>query len=68
MAVPVPASRPYGITEGLIFSFPVTVDPKGNVHIVEGLELTPYVREKLAATEKELLEEKATAWKVLNLE
>jgi malate dehydrogenase len=68
MAVPVPASRPYGITEGLIFSFPVTVDPKGVVHIVEGLEVTPFVRGKLEATEKELIEEKATAWKVLNLD
>jgi malate/lactate dehydrogenase len=68
MAIPVPASRPYGITPGLIFSFPVTVDPSGVVHIVEGLTVTPFLQSKLEATEKELLDEKATAWKVLNLE
>jgi malate dehydrogenase len=68
MAIPAPAGNPYGVTPGIVFSFPVTVDKSGNVHIVEGLALSPFVQEKIKASEKELLEEKATAWKVLNLE
>jgi malate dehydrogenase len=68
MAIPAPAGNSYGITPGIVYSFPVTIDPSGTIHIVEGLQLSPYVQEKLKVTEKELLEEKATAWKVLGLE
>jgi malate dehydrogenase len=68
MAIPAPAGNSYGITPGIIFSFPVTIDPTGGIHIVEGLKLSPFVQEKLRATEKELLEEKATAWQALCIE
>lgn len=49
----------YGIDEDLIFSYPVTSDGKGNVSIVQGQELSEFARAKLAATEKELQEERA---------
>jgi malate dehydrogenase len=49
----------YGIQEGLIFSFPVTSDGKGNWSIVENIELSDFARAKIELTEKELLEEKS---------
>jgi malate dehydrogenase len=52
--------NPYGVPEGLIFSFPVTCQ-NGKWKIVEGLAISDYSREKLNATAKELLEEKTMA-------
>ena len=49
----------YGVEEGLIFSFPVRSDGKGNWQIVQGLELSDFARAKIAATEAELREERA---------
>ncbi|MCQ3929074.1 MAG: malate dehydrogenase [Chloroflexi bacterium] len=51
--------NPYGVAEGLIFSFPLRVKGNGSYEIVAGLELSAYAREKIKATEKELLEERA---------
>ena len=48
----------YGISEGLIFSFPCKMTSPGKVEIVQGFEIDPFLKEKLAATEKELLEER----------
>ncbi|OHT09323.1 Malate dehydrogenase [Tritrichomonas foetus] len=67
MAIPVPESKPYGIETGVVYSFPCTVDAQGNYHVVEGLEINDFVREKMQVTLKELQEEKATAWKALGL-
>lgn len=50
--------NPYGINEGLIFSFPCKMKKPGKVEIVKGYEIDPFLKEKLAATEKELLEER----------
>ena len=48
----------YGITEGLIYSFPCTcVD--GDWKIVQGLDINDFSRAKMNATEEELKEEKA---------
>ena len=47
----------YGITEGLIYSFPCTCQD-GDWKIVQGLEINGYSREKMTATENELNEEK----------
>jgi len=47
----------YGVAEGLIFSYPVTC-AEGEWRLVEGLDIDPFSREKLNATEKELLEER----------
>ncbi len=49
----------YGIQEGLIFSFPVTSDGKGNWSIVENIELSDFAKDKIELTEKELAEEKS---------
>ena len=47
----------YGIEEGLVYSFPVTVS-QGQISIVEGLEINDLSLEKMRLTEKELHEEK----------
>jgi len=47
----------YGITEGLIYSFPCTCQD-GVWKIVQGLEINDFSREKMTATENELNEEK----------
>ena len=67
MAIPVPDNEPYGVKQGVVYSFPVTVDKNGVVHIVEGLERNQWVQDKMKATEEELQSEKATAWEVLKL-
>jgi malate/lactate dehydrogenase len=68
LAIPVPEDAPYGIKPGVIFSFPVQIDPSGTVEVVKGLTVTPWLQEKLSATEAELIAERDTAFKVLNLE
>ena len=46
----------YGIREGLIYSFPVTCSG-GDWEIVQGVEVNDFSREKMQATESELIEE-----------
>jgi len=47
----------YGITEGLIYSFPVTCRD-GDWSIVQGLDINDFSREKMQATQTELTEER----------
>jgi malate dehydrogenase len=47
----------YGITEGLIYSFPCTCKD-GDWAIVQGLDVNDFSRVKMAATEQELTEER----------
>jgi malate dehydrogenase len=47
----------YGITEGLIYSFPCTCKD-GDWAIVQGLDINDFSRVKMAATEQELTEER----------
>ncbi len=50
--------NPYGIPDGLIFSFPCRSDGKGNYNIVDGLKLSDYARGKLDITTQELIAER----------
>lgn len=50
--------NPYGIKDDLIFSFPCQTVGENKVNIVEGLEWDPFLKEKIAQTEKELLDER----------
>lgn len=60
----VPSDGSYGIPEGLIFSFPVTIDGSTKEwKIVQGLTLDDFAKQKLAATTKELTEERDDALK-----
>ncbi|MGR9045084.1 MAG: malate dehydrogenase [Gammaproteobacteria bacterium] len=47
----------YGVTEGLVYSFPVTIQ-NGTVSIVKGLEINPFSLEKMRISEAELKEER----------
>jgi malate dehydrogenase len=44
----------YGVPAGLISSFPIRSDGKGGWSIVQGVELNDFLKEKIAATVKEL--------------
>ena len=58
MAIPSSAGGSYGVREGVYYSFPVTCSD-GVYEVVEGLEIDDFSREKMQATEEELLEERA---------
>ena len=58
-SVCVPSDGSYGVTKGLISSFPVRSKGNGAWEIVQGLELDGFLEERLKATVKELEEEKA---------
>ena len=47
----------YGVTEGLIYSFPCTCED-GQWNIVQGLEISDFSRSKMTETETELTEER----------
>ena len=47
----------YGVTKDIVYSFPVYIK-EGAVSVVENLEINPFIRERLAVTETELLEER----------
>ena len=54
----IPSDGSYGIEEGLIYSYPVTVQ-NGKISIVQGLPISDFSRERMTATENELKEEMA---------
>ena len=53
----VPSDGSYGIPEGVIYSYPVTCKG-GEYSIVQGLAINDFSREKMQATQRELLEER----------
>ena len=59
VSMAVPSDGSYGITEGIIFSYPVTCE-NGDYRIVQGLELSDFIQQKIKASEDELLEERET--------
>ena len=64
VSMAVPADGSYGIPEGLLFSFPVTCKD-GDYAIVPGLEIDEFSRARLAATRKELEEERDAIAEIL---
>ena len=58
--------NPYGVEKTLIYSFPVTCK-NGAWEIVPGLNIDDFAKQKLAATEAELKEERATAFQILGI-
>jgi malate dehydrogenase len=58
VSMAVPADGSYGIEPGVIYSFPCRCS-KGRYEIVQGLEISDFSRERMAATEAELREERA---------
>ncbi|HEY7841136.1 MAG TPA: malate dehydrogenase [Gammaproteobacteria bacterium] len=54
----------YGVTEGLVYSFPVQCT-KGRYEVVQGLDVNDFSRQRMAATQKELEEERDAIRKLL---
>ncbi len=50
--------NPYQIDEGLYFSFPCRSKGNGDAEIVSGVEIDRFLKEKIAITERELIEER----------
>ncbi len=50
--------NPYDVKEGLVFSFPTRSLGAGKIEIVKDLHWDNFLKEKIALTEKELLEER----------
>ena len=57
MAIP-SAGNPYGVKEGVVYSFPVTCSG-GSYEIVAGLDIDAFSRGRMEATETELFEERS---------
>jgi malate dehydrogenase len=57
VSMAVPSDGSYGVPEGLMFSFPVTIQD-GEWSIVQGIEHNTYAQEKIAITVAELEEER----------
>ncbi|MCH9633898.1 MAG: malate dehydrogenase [Chlamydiae bacterium] len=57
--------NPYGIEDGLIFSFPCISLGKGKWEFAKGLKLDSFLKEKLKITEKELKEEREVMKSIL---
>ncbi|HET6593708.1 MAG TPA: malate dehydrogenase, partial [Xanthomonadales bacterium] len=58
VSMSVPSDGSYGIGAGIIYSFPC-VCRNGGYEIVQGLDIDDFSRERMAATEAELREERA---------
>jgi malate dehydrogenase len=48
----------YGVKEGLVFSFPCRCISPGKIEIVKNVPWDPFLKSKIALTEKELMEER----------
>lgn len=55
----------YSVPEGIVYSFPVTIKPGGEVTVVQGRQISDFAREKMDVTTKELLEERDIATQFL---
>ena len=57
VSMAIPSEGHYDVSPDLVYSFPVRVE-EGRASVVEGLNLNSLIREKMTATEQELLEER----------
>jgi malate dehydrogenase len=57
VSMAVPSDGSYGIKEGVIYSYPVTIKD-GSYEIVQGLSIDEFSRKRMDATDKELREER----------
>ena len=58
VSMAIPSDGSYGISEGIVYSFPVTCQ-NGVYSIVQNLEIDEFSKRSMGITEKELLDEKA---------
>ena len=64
LSMAIPSDGSYGIEEGLIYSFPVICE-NGAYRIVQDLEIDAFSREKMDATQAELVEERSAVAQLL---
>lgn len=64
MAVYTDGSDGYGIDKGLIYSFPCICKGGGSFEVVKGLPIDDFSKEKMKATEQELVEERELAFQI----
>tara|TARA_X000000368_G_scaffold171205_1_gene135035 strand:+ start:175 stop:1146 length:972 start_codon:yes stop_codon:yes gene_type:complete len=57
VSMAIPSDGSYGISEGIIFSFPV-ICQNGSYSIIQNLEIDAFSKESMEITQKELLDEK----------
>jgi len=57
VSMAVPADGSYGIREGVVYSYPVTIK-NGEYQIVQGLSVEEFSRKRMDATDAELREER----------
>ena len=60
----IPSRGHYGVAEDIIYSFPVTTKD-GAVTVVEDLEVSDFIREKMSSSERELLDERSAVENLL---
>ena len=62
----IPSDGSYGITHGLIFSFPLRSSGNGDYEVVQGIELDEFSQQKIQATREELEIEREAVKEMLN--
>ena len=62
----IPSDGSYGITKGLIFSYPLISSGNGDYEVVQGIELDEFSQQKIQATREELEMERDAVKEMLN--
>ena len=57
--------NPYGVPDGLVFSFPLHITGPGTYEMITGLELSAYAKDRLRITAEELQEERDAVLELL---
>ncbi len=62
----IPSDGSYGVTQGLIFSYPLRSSGNGDYEVVQGIELDDFSQQKIQATREELEMEREAVKEMLN--
>ncbi len=62
----IPSSGSYGVSKGLIFSYPLRSSGNGDYEVVQGIELDDFSQQKIKATREELEMEREAVKEILN--
>ena len=62
----IPSDGSYGVTQGLIFSYPLRSSGNGDYEVVQGIELDEFSQQKIQATREELEMERDAVKEMLN--
>ena len=64
VSMAIPSRGDYGVAEGIVYSFPVRIQD-GEVHVVQDLATSSFIRERMQVTEEELLSERSEVSELL---